>query len=230
MPANTLRLALAVSLTAACHQTRPESPAPAATPATAALDGNLYRLGVFTDGFREDRALDVPIGVPRPRPRAVASVEIGRVEPGDILLVTSAYMLESRLDGTNIGVATTIYLADHPGAYRDGDREILGFGSHNISNHGHIYPHYGTPSFSGIYRVAAGDERFRYVNLVTWVGTDDRRQAGKQLSLRRAPQKRPTPRPLRPGPRPKKLPRRQPRRCPPQSPSPQPQPSLLRRP
>jgi len=113
-------------------------------------------------------------------------VDLASLVAGDILLVTSAYMVESRIDGTNIGIASTIYLADHPGGYRDGDREILGFGTGNLTNHGDVYPHYGTPSFSGIYRIRPGDERFRYVNLVTWIGTDDVRQDGKQVSLRRA--------------------------------------------
>lgn len=184
MPLRVHRCALLAGLIA-CRPSPPLAPAPEPTAPSVTTPG-LYRLEVHTDAFREDRARDAAIGVPRPRPEAVATVDLGRLAAGDILLVTSAYMVESRIDGTNIGIATTIHLADHPGGYRDGDREILGFGTHNLTNHGDVYPHYGTPSFSGIYRVTAADERFRYVNVVTWIGTDDRRQAGRQVSLRRA--------------------------------------------
>ena len=170
-------------LLAGCSAARPTSP-PA--PAAAAAPGDLYRLDTYADGFREDQGREAPVGVPRPRAHPVASVDLGPLAAGDILLVTSAYTVASGLDSTNIGIATTISLADHPGGYREGDREILAFGSHNLTNHGEVYPHYGTPSFTGIYRVAPGDERRRYVNLVAWIGTDDRRQEGRTVRLTRA--------------------------------------------
>lgn len=177
-------LPLVALLAAGCGSARP-APAglePAASPMLSAL----YRLEAYTQRFREDAARDAVIGVPTMRPHAVASVDLGALAAGDILLVSSSYMVESRLEGTNIGVATTVYLADHPGGYRGGDREILGVGSPNITNHGDVYPHYGSPSLGGIYRVAPDDERFRYVNLVSWIGTDDRRQAGRHVTLKRA--------------------------------------------
>lgn len=176
-------LPLAAVLAAGCGSARSTSPGP--DPKASTVLSALYRLEAYTERFREDRARDAAVGVPTMRPHAVASVDLGALAAGDILLVSSSYMVESRLDGTNIAVATTVYLADHPGGYRDGDREILGVGSPNISNHGDVYPHYGSPSLSGVYRVASEDEGFRYVNLVSWIGTDDRRQAGRHVSLRR---------------------------------------------
>jgi hypothetical protein len=163
----------------------PPPPAPAAVAAVAA-PGELYRLETYSARFREDQAQEVPVGVPRQRAHPVASVDLGPLTAGDVLLVTAAYTIASQLDSTNTGIATTISLADHPGDYQEGDRDILGFSSHNLANRGEIFPHYSTPSFTTIYRVLPGDERFRYVNLVAWIGTDDRRQEGKTVRLTRA--------------------------------------------
>ena len=178
------QLCFLLVLSVACRHAPPEPVTPAAV--AAAQPGQLYRLETYGDGFREDESREVPIGVPRSRPSPVASVDLESVAAGDILLITAAYTVESRTDSTNLGISTTISLADHPEGYREGDREILGFGSHNLTNHGDVYPHYGTPSFTTIYRVRPGDERLRYVNLVTWIGTDDVRQEGRRAAIRRA--------------------------------------------
>jgi hypothetical protein len=116
----------------------------------------------------------------------VLSVEVPDLRPGDILLVTSGYTVINEVEGTNIGLATSIYLADHSGGFKSGDREILVLGSPNIVQWRPLFQHYATPTLTAVYRVASGDEKLRYINLVTWIGTDDPKARGRSNVLQRA--------------------------------------------
>jgi hypothetical protein len=169
-----------ITLLLACGHPRDEisPPAPRNNP--------VFGLKVLTASFREDSARALPIGWPRFRPDGVLSVEVPDLRPGDILLVTSGYTVINQVEGTNIGLATSIYLADHSGGFKSGDREILVLGSPNIVQWRPLFQHYATPTLTAVYRVVSGDEKLRFINLVTWIGTDDPKAKGRSNVLQRA--------------------------------------------
>jgi hypothetical protein len=174
-------LALITLLLLAGCRPHPESLSPAPRNKQA-----VFGLKVLTASFREDSARALPIGWPKFRPDGVLSVEVPDLQPGDILLVTSGYTVINQVEGTNIGLATSIYLADHSGGFKSGDREILVLGSPNIVQWRPLFQHYATPTLTAVYRVVAGDEKLRFVNLVTWIGTDDPKAKGRSNVLQRA--------------------------------------------
>jgi hypothetical protein len=150
------------------------------------INRGLFALNVLTASFKEDSARDLPIGWPKFRPDAVLSVEVPDLRPGDILLVTAAYTVVNKIEGTNIGLATSIHLADHSGGFKNGDREILILGSPNIVQWKPAFQHYATPTLTAAYLVAPGDEKLHFINLVTWIGTDDPKAKGRSNVLQRA--------------------------------------------
>jgi hypothetical protein len=170
-----------IGLLLACGHPRDHLSAPAPRDARA-----VFGLRVLTASFREDSARALPIGWPKFRPDAVLSVEVPDLRPGDILLVTSGYTVINQVEGTNIGLATSIYLADHSGGFKSGDREILVLGSPNIVQWRPLFQHYATPTLTAVYRVVSGDEKLRFINLVTWIGTDDPKAKGRSNVLQRA--------------------------------------------